>query len=77
MTREESECWASAQRWHEKYLKAEAEIERLTEENKQMRAVLAKFQEPNSNREAQVAEWLRDRGYVVTDEEPLFGPKDC
>lgn len=24
-----SECWASAQNWHEKYLKAEAEIEQL------------------------------------------------
>lgn len=29
MTDAESECWASAQRWHEKYLKAEAGNERL------------------------------------------------
>jgi len=29
MTEAESECWASAQRWHERALKAEVEIERL------------------------------------------------
>lgn len=29
MTEAESECWASAQRWHERTLRAEAEIERL------------------------------------------------
>jgi len=29
MTEAESECWESAQRWHEKYKEAEAEIERL------------------------------------------------
>ena len=29
MTEAESECWASAQRWHEKYKEAQAEIEKL------------------------------------------------
>jgi hypothetical protein len=29
MTDAESECWASAQRWHEKCIQAEAEIARL------------------------------------------------
>jgi len=29
--RSESECWASAQRWHEKYKEAQAEIEQLME----------------------------------------------
>ena len=40
MNKQESECWKSAQLWHERALKAEAKIEELRAEVEQLEELL-------------------------------------
>lgn len=70
--------WAEAKQWKDTAEYWAEGFSRWFDEAERMRAELAKKQEPEGEREEQVAEWLRGRGYVVTraGQEP-FKPGDA
>ena len=52
--------------WRARDLESEKIADELRAEIARLQAALAKKQEPDGEREEQVADWLRSRGYTVT-----------